>query len=211
MREVVRLIARPDATLEQLVDHFPIVVRAGRLGVSVHLCASDTLHLAPDPSREALSWLTLVDLSSYNPVKTGTGGLLTARVEPVDLRPSYVVLGEVTRLRSAEEIDAKEREEVARMETELRQLRGERLARARAARSGETLIGGAPDVAPARAPMPTLRTAAQAFATASAKAQEAFDASLPPTAEDEEDEQAVREMQVELRRLRDSRLALDRV
>ncbi len=84
---------------------FPRVVRVPahpRGGVSIHLCAADTRRLAPDPSREIVIWLTLVDLHAYNPVNAAEGGLLTPRHEPIDTRPMYVVPGEIACPPSAE-------------------------------------------------------------------------------------------------------------
>ena len=46
----------------------------GLAGVSIHLCASDVRHLAPQPGRQIMVWLTLVDLSSYNPLNAAEGG-----------------------------------------------------------------------------------------------------------------------------------------
>lgn len=49
-------------------------------GVSVHLCCSDTRRIAPDPSREVVVWLTLVDLQQFNPVHASQGYADSTRV-----------------------------------------------------------------------------------------------------------------------------------
>ena len=79
--------------------------------MSIHLCASDTRRLAPDPSREVVVWLTIVDLNAYNPVHaSGAGAVpgqvhLTPSIEPIDMRHSFAVPGELACPLSEEEIE----------------------------------------------------------------------------------------------------------
>ena len=107
-------------------------------GVSIHLCASDTRRLAPDPSREIVVWLTIVDLHQYNPMYAATGTLLTPKQEPFDLRPEYIVPGELACPLSAEEVERRLEEEEKRRakeaEDELKKLQADRISRARSSR-----------------------------------------------------------------------------
>ena len=104
-------------------------------GVSIHLCATDTRRLAPDACREIVVWLTIVDLQQYNPVNAAEGGLLTPKHQPFDMRPTYVVPGELACPLSAEEVEARleaeERRKAQQVEEEISGLMNARLARAR--------------------------------------------------------------------------------
>jgi hypothetical protein len=90
------------ASLARLMQrgHFPKQIRTRRRRISIHLCSSETTHLAPERTQEAVIWLTLVDLTAVNPVDVMHGGLLTPIEQPFDARTTYLVPGEVVKVGS---------------------------------------------------------------------------------------------------------------
>ena len=210
-----------------LAGHFPKVIRAEvdtpwwapedqahrpPGGVSIHLCASDTRRLAPDPSREIVVWLTIVDLNQYNPVHASEGGLLTPRNEHFDVRPTYVVPGELACPLSVEEIEARleaeEQQKVQQAEEEIRSQMSTRLARARASKDSKI-------VPAAQSPRRTFKDEKSLAAAAGALADAqlsgvggAAGGAAPPTLEsdDDDDDDDVRAIEEENRRLRSQRL-----
>ena len=141
-------------------------------GVSIHLCASDTRRLAPDPGREIVVWLTIVDLQQYNPFHATEGGLLTPTQVPFDLRPHYVVPGELACPLSAAEVERRLEEEERRhtrdAEHEINRQLTERLTRARAARRS---TGTEQEADLALSPRETFRSEASLAAAAGAIAE----------------------------------------
>ena len=79
MRELCKDIAETETPLKDLVGSFPRVIWTPdhEQGVSIHLCASDTRRIGPDPTREVTIWLTIVDLTEHNPINVSRGGTLT--------------------------------------------------------------------------------------------------------------------------------------
>ena len=153
MKEVMRQMVEPCAQIvdsaypfKNLVPDFPKIIEKDGQGVSVHLCASDTRRLGPDPTREINVWFTIVDLDVHNPVNVSKGGFLTPH-DPDDHREPYLVQGEVQYVLPIEEMDAEDKREEEELEAEHKRLLTSRLARARSAsgNSGDSLTSAKPD------------------------------------------------------------------
>ena len=160
--------------------------------MSIHLCASDTRRLAPDPSREVVVWLTIVDLNAYNPVHaSGAGAVpgqvhLTPSIEPIDMRHSFAVPGELACPLSEDEIERRLLEDEERRkeeeELEIKRLQTDRLARARSAGRCSLTPGAAPCAsAPAMAYMQSPRETFKSEASLAAMAGMLAEADLEAT------------------------------
>ena len=138
MFEVGRDIVDAEAPFKELVSSFPKIIKADGHGVSLHLCASDTRRMGPDPTREINIWITVVDLDAHNPINVAKGGTLTPKASGHGGMPRepYLVQGEVLYVRSIDELDAEDKKEEEELEMEHKRLLTSRIARARSRKGG---------------------------------------------------------------------------